>query len=78
MPANGQSYSMNKSITLDDTDWGQILDALDCRAEVYEETVRYYETGLAEGGIAEVSDAEEARNLVRVYRSLIEKIQSQR
>ncbi len=69
---------MNKPITLDDNDWGQIIDGLTCRAELYEETVRYYETGQADGGIAEVSDAEEARELAAKYRSIIDQIQSQR
>ncbi|HAS81295.1 MAG TPA: hypothetical protein DCS43_01105 [Verrucomicrobia bacterium] len=69
---------MNKPITLDDNDWGQIIDGLTCHAEQYEETVRYYETDEADGGIAEVSDAEEARELAETYRSLIKKIQRQR
>ena len=30
-------------------------DGLTCRAELYEETVRYYETGQADGEVAEVS-----------------------
>ena len=68
---------MNKPITLDDNDWGQVIDGLTCRAELYEETVRYYETGKADGGIAEVSDTEEARDLALVHRALIAKIQQQ-
>jgi hypothetical protein len=78
MPANGQSYIMKKSITLDDTDWGQIIDGLNCRLELYEATVIYYETGLADGPIAEVTDEEEAQTLAATYRALIEQIQQQR
>ena len=69
---------MKKTIELEDHEWGQVVDGLTCRAELYEETVGYYETGQADDGIAEVNDAEEARDLARVYRSLIDKVQGQR
>ncbi len=69
---------MKISITLDDTDWGQILDALDCRAELYEATAAYYRTGHADCEIAEVTDEEEAQTLAATYRALIENIQWQR
>lgn len=49
-----------------------------CRAELYETTATYYETGIAGEEIAEVSGAEEARDIALVYRTLIAKIQRQR
>jgi len=69
---------MKKRIALEDHEWGQVVDGLTCRAELYEETVGYYETAQTDGEIAEVSDAEEARALAEMYRSLIAKIQRQR
>ena len=67
---------MKKSVSLDECEWGQILDGLKCRAELYEETVRYYESGYAEEEIAEVRDADEARALARIYRRIIRKIEA--
>lgn len=61
---------------LDENEWGQIVDGLLCRVELYEETVRYYETGYAEHEIAEVRDADEARDLARIYRLVIRKIEA--
>jgi len=69
---------MKTKIELDDNEWGQVIDGLTCRAMLYEETVVYYEGGIPDGEIAEVSDVEEARALAALYRSLIEKIQRQR
>ena len=67
---------MNKfPVSLDERDWGQILDGLRCRLETYEETVRYYESGHAESEIAEVRDVDEARELADRYRGIVEKIQ---
>ncbi len=54
---------MKAAIELDDDEWGQIVDGLTCRAMLYEETVVYYEGGIPDGEIAEVSDVEEARAL---------------
>ena len=62
-------------VSLDERDWGQILDGLRCRLETYEETVRYYESGHAESEIAEVRDVDEARSLAKTYRGLIHKIE---
>ena len=62
------------SVALDGGEWGQILDGLRCRAETYEETVRYYESGYADNEIAEVRDEREARNLAMIYRGSIHKI----
>ena len=63
------------SLTLYETEWGQILDGLRCRAENYDETARYYESGCAEHEIAEVSDGGEARQLAQLYRGIIAKIE---
>ena len=62
-------------VSLDARDWGQILDGLRCRLETYEETVRYYETGNAEGEIEEVRDVDEAESLAKTYSDLIQKIE---
>jgi len=69
---------MKTKIELDDNEWGQVIDGLTCRAILYEETVVYYEGGIPDGEIAEVSNVEEARALAAMYRSLIRKIQCQR
>ena len=63
------------SVTVGKNEWGQILDGLRCRAEIYEETVRYYESGFAEHEIAEVRDVKEARELAELYFGIIGKIQ---
>ena len=65
---------MKIAVVLDDIEWGQVLDGLRCRAEIYEETVRYYESGYAESEIAEVRDENEARKLAELYRNIIGKI----
>ena len=65
---------MKIAVVLDDDEWGQVLDGLRCRAEIYEETVRYYESGYAESEIAEVRDENEARKLTDLYRNIIGKI----
>jgi len=78
MPAIWEPIKMKISITLDDTDWGQIIDALTCRLELYEATVIYFETGMADGPIAEVTGIEEAQTLSATYSMLIEQIQQQR
>ncbi|MDZ4198871.1 MAG: hypothetical protein U1E27_06250 [Kiritimatiellia bacterium] len=68
---------MKQRIELDETEWGQILDGLSCRQELYEDTVRYYEGSTHCREIAEVSGADEARNLARIYRELIAEIRRQ-
>ena len=65
---------MKIAVVLDDIEWGQVLDGLRCRAETYEETARYYESGYAESEIAEVRDENEARKLAELYRNIIGKI----
>ena len=62
---------MKKTIELEDHEWGQILDGLICRAELYENTVSYYEGDAPVEAVAEVSGVEEARALAEMYRSLI-------
>ena len=66
---------MKIAVVLDENEWGQILDGLRCRAETYEETVRYYESGHADGEIAEVRDVDEAREMADYYREIIGKIE---
>jgi len=62
---------MKIAVEMNESDWGQILDALRCRVELYDETVRYYETGNSDIEIAEVRDKEEARDLAKMYRGII-------
>lgn len=70
--------AMKTKIELDDNDWGQIIDGLECRAEQYEKTVRYFESGESNGEIEEVSGVDEAREQAETYRAIIAKIQRQR
>ena len=65
------------SITLTENDWGQIMDGLTCRAEQYETTARYHAGETVEGGILEVRDAVEARELARCYQQLAGSIRRQ-
>ena len=65
------------AITLCRTSWGQILDGLACRAEQYELTAQYHETGFADGDILEASSAHEANTIAAHYREIIEKIGEQ-
>ena len=67
---------MKIAVVLDDIEWGQVLDGLRCRAETYEETARYYESGYAESEIAEVRDVDEAQEMADLYREIIGKIES--
>ncbi|MBN2685859.1 MAG: hypothetical protein JXR40_11320 [Pontiellaceae bacterium] len=64
-------------VKLDAMEWGQVLDALSCRIEQYEETIRYYETGSASSLIEEVRDVDEARSLRDTYQYIIENIRRQ-
>jgi hypothetical protein len=65
------------TITLDENDWGQVMDGLSCRAEQYELTARYHECGYVDKDILEIRDADEAQNLAGWYRRLVEQIRSQ-
>ncbi len=64
-------------VELELEDWWQVIDGLTCRAEQYELTAQYHETGFAEGDILETKDAHEARSIAKHYREIIEKIQKQ-
>ena len=66
---------MKHAVQLNEMEWGQVLEGLRCRAELYEETVRYYESGYAESLIAEVRDEAEAKALATLYREIIAKIE---
>ena len=66
-----------KNVELNEVEWGQVLDGLTCRVALYEETVGYYEHGVSYGHIAEVRNADEARNIADYYRSIIGKIEKQ-
>ena len=70
---------MEKSVAieLERIDWGQIMDGLTCRAEDYERTAQYFETGHADGCILETRDAAEARSIAAFYREIIRKIRKQ-
>jgi hypothetical protein len=65
------------AITLCRTSWGQIIDGLTCRAEQYELTAQYHETGFADGDILEASSAYEANAIAAHYREIIGKIREQ-
>jgi hypothetical protein len=65
------------TITLDDVDWGQVVDGLECRAWQYDRTAHYYETGGGDECIEEVNSAEEARNLAKWYRRISKQIRKQ-
>ena len=65
------------AITLEENDWGQIIDGLTCRAEQYERTAHYYETDGGDECIEEVNSAEEARTLAAWYCRLVDQIRSQ-
>lgn len=66
-----------KKVELNEVEWGQVLDGLTCRAELYENSIDYYEGGYVEGEVAEVKDADETRHLANWYRQIAEKIRKQ-
>jgi len=68
---------MKKAIELEDNDWWQVVDGLTCRAEQYDSTAQYHETGIADGDILEVRDAREAKNIAAHYREIVDKIREQ-
>lgn len=68
---------MQRIVALDEIEWGQIIDGLTCRAEQYELTAQYHQTGYAEDYILEVRDAAEARAIAEFYRSIISKVEVQ-
>ncbi len=58
-------------------EWGLIVDGLTCRAEQYELTAQYHETGFADGDILEANSAYEAKSIAAHYREIIGKIREQ-
>ena len=70
------------SITLTQNEIGQVLDGLEVRADAWEKTAAYLRSdGVPEDAdfvIEECSDAAEAGAIASDYRSIIEKIQTQR
>lgn len=68
---------MKKTIELENNDWGQVIDGLCVRAEEYERTAQYHESGITDGDILEVKDAREAKNIAEHYREIIRKIRGQ-
>lgn len=68
---------MKMTVQLDAVEWGQVLDALICRIDQYEETIRYYETGSAGSLIEEVRDVDEAGSLRDTYLHIVENIRRQ-
>jgi hypothetical protein len=65
------------SISLDRSDWGQIVDGLEARRAAWEVTARYLEGEEVDQAIEECRDAEEARALVATYDRLIGELCSQ-
>ena len=66
-----------KKVELNEVEWGQVMDGLTCRAEQYELTAQFHETGSADGDILEVRDAKEARNIAAHYRKIVGEIRGQ-
>ncbi len=74
---NSHESTRMKTVELDLADWWQIIDGLTCRAEQYELTAQYHETGFADGDILDVRDAREAKNMAVHYWEVIGKIGEQ-
>jgi hypothetical protein len=74
---NAHQSARMKTVKLDVMDWGQIVDGLTCRAEQYELTAQYHETGFADGDILEANSAYEANAIAGHYREIIGKIRGQ-
>jgi len=66
-----------QKVELSEEEWGQVLDGLACRVELYKETVAYYEHGVSNVQIAEVRDGDEAQAILDYYRQIIEKVEKQ-
>ncbi len=68
-------------IELDEHDWGQLLDGLECRAESWRRNAEYLRTEeMPEGEffvIEEHSDEEEAEEIAARYKEIIKNIRSQ-
>lgn len=68
---------MRKNVKMDEVDWGQVIDGLECRAWQYELTAHYYETEGGDECLEEVNSGEEARGLAAWYHRLAEQIRDQ-
>lgn len=68
-------------IELDEQEWGQLLDGLECRAESWRRTAKYLRTEELPDGeffvIEECRDEDEAEELAAHYEAIIKNIQSQ-
>lgn len=66
-------------IELNAQDLGQLLDGLTARAEAWENTAEYHQTGKSPAGfiVEEANDAAEATKIAAHYRSIISKIEEQ-
>ncbi len=64
-------------VELNTQEWGQVLDGLNCRVSLYEETVGFYKYGFSYGRIAEVNDVLEAKAILRYYRRIIRNMKIQ-
>jgi hypothetical protein len=66
-------------IYLEETDLGQMLDGLECRADAWEKTAHYHRTGESPPDfiVEECNDAEEASNIAAHYRLILSKIEHQ-
>ncbi len=68
-------------IELDEQEWGQLLDGLECRAESWRRTAKYLRTEEMPDGeffiIEECSDEEEADGLAARYEGIVQNIKGQ-
>jgi hypothetical protein len=68
-------------IELDEQEWGQLLDELECRAESWKRTAEYLRTEELPDGeffvIKECRDEEEAEEIAACYEGIIRNIKSQ-
>jgi hypothetical protein len=68
-------------IELDEQEWGQLLDGLECRAESWRRTAEYLRTEELPDGeffvIEECRDEDEAEELAACYDGIIRNIKSQ-
>lgn len=68
---------MKNALILEDIDILQILDGLECRAELWERTVQYLRSDYVDGDIAECSDPRDALSTLRHYKKIIRSIRKQ-
>ena len=67
-------------LELDENDLGQLMDGLEQRAESWERTAGYLRSGFLDGDevIEECSDPREADSIAAHYRSILQKLHTQR